>query len=189
MMNVYEKCPVLENEKYLLRLVEKGDASDLLSVYSDEKAVPIFNGDNCNGDDFHYTTMERMEQQIHFWLLEYRNKMYVRWTIIDKDTHSAIGTIECFNRKSDNDYYNNCGLLRLDLRSNYEHKAQILDILNLIVQPIFELFDCKMIATKVVPIAAERREAVEEIGFEASEKKLVGSHDGEVYGDYYVLNK
>ena len=37
MMSVYEKCPVLENEKYLLRLVEKGDASDLLSVYSDEK--------------------------------------------------------------------------------------------------------------------------------------------------------
>lgn len=50
MMNVYEKCPVFESEKYLLRMVEQGDAADLLSVYSDEKAVPIFNSDNCNGD-------------------------------------------------------------------------------------------------------------------------------------------
>lgn len=188
-MNVYEKCPVFENEKYLLRLVEKGDAPDLLSVYSDEKAVPIFNSDNCNGDDFHYTTMERMEQQIHFWLLEYGNKMYVRWTIIDKDTRSAIGTIECFNRQSNNDYFNNCGLLRLDLRSDYEHKEQILDILNLIVRPIFELFDCQMIATKVVPIAVERKEAAEQMGFVATEEKLVGSHNGEVYGDYFILNK
>lgn len=186
-MNVFEKCPVFENEKYLLRLVVKEDAPELLSVYSDEKAVPLFNSDNCNGDDFHYTTMERMERQIGFWLLEYGNQGYVRWTIIDKSIHSAIGTIECFRRDSDEDYFDHCGLLRLDLRSDYEHKEQILEILNLIVQPAFELFDCKMIATKVVPAAVERKIAVEQMGFAASEEKLIGYHDRKVYGDYYVL--
>ena len=58
-MNVYEDCPVFQNERYVLRLVEDGDIGDLLKVYSDVKAVPLFNGDNCNGDDFHYTTPER----------------------------------------------------------------------------------------------------------------------------------
>ena len=45
MVNPYEKCPVYENENYLLRLVETSDAPDLLLVYSDEKAVPFFNSD------------------------------------------------------------------------------------------------------------------------------------------------
>ena len=174
MMNVYEKCPVFENEKYLLRMVEQGDAADLLSVYSDEKSVPIFNSDNCNGDNFHYTTMERMKKQIGFWLMEYENRVYVRWTIIDKDIQSSIGTIECFHRDSNTDYFNNCGLLRLDLRSDYEHKEQILEILNLIIQPAFQLFDCRMIATKIVPTASERREAAVKLGFVVTEEKLIG---------------
>lgn len=45
------------------------------------------------------------------------------------------------------------------------------------------------IATKVVPAAAERKAAVEQMGFVASEKKLIGFHDKKTYGDYYVLKK
>lgn len=59
-MNIYENCPIYENEKYLLRMVKLEDCDDLLEVYSDEAAVPLFNNDNCNGDDFHYKTKERM---------------------------------------------------------------------------------------------------------------------------------
>ena len=51
-MSVYENCPVLENEKYVLRFVKKDDASDLLKVYSDKHALPFFNSDNCDGDNF-----------------------------------------------------------------------------------------------------------------------------------------
>ena len=39
MQKVYETCPVLENEKFILRLIQKEDAGELLKVYSDEKAV------------------------------------------------------------------------------------------------------------------------------------------------------
>ena len=58
MMNPYEKCPVFENENYLIRLIDDLDAPDLLLVYSDEKAVAFFNSDNCGGDDFHMTRLE-----------------------------------------------------------------------------------------------------------------------------------
>lgn len=33
MKNVYENCPVIENEKYLIRLISIDDANDLQKVY------------------------------------------------------------------------------------------------------------------------------------------------------------
>lgn len=187
-MNPYQKCPVYENENYLLRLVEPADNADLLLVYSDEKAVPYFNGDNCHGDDFHYTTAERMESAIRFWLMNYNYGSFVRWTILDKNSSRAVGTIELFNRRSA-DYYNNCGLLRLDLHSNYEQTESIREILSLILPPAFELFDCQMIATKIRPFAGCRIDAAESLGFAACAEKLIGGDDGQEYGDYYVLLK
>lgn len=99
-MNPYEKCPVYENETYLLKLVDIADAPDLLLVYSDEKSVPFFNSDNCGGDDFYYTSLERMRSAIEYWLWEYERKGFVRWSIYDKNMRHAIGTIELFNRRS-----------------------------------------------------------------------------------------
>ena len=58
MNNVYEECPILENDRFLLRFVTKEDATDLLKVYSDKNALPFFNSDNCHGDNFYYSTKE-----------------------------------------------------------------------------------------------------------------------------------
>ncbi len=184
MTTPYMTCPAFESENYLLRLVEPTDVADLLLVYSDEKAVPYFNGDNCHGDDFHYTTSERMQGAVDFWTQAYREKWFVRWTIVDKKTQKAVGTIELFNRQSE-DYFNDCGLLRLDLRSDYEKAESIYEILSLIVPPAYELFHCQMIATKAVPSATQRREALEKLGFSAAKEALVGD-DGTRYTDYYV---
>lgn len=52
MIDVYKKCPVFEDLSYTLRMVNPDDCLDLLRVYSDVKAVPLFNSDNCGGDDF-----------------------------------------------------------------------------------------------------------------------------------------
>lgn len=45
-MSIYKTNPVLENEKFLLRLTENKDCDDLLKVYSDKNALPFFNSDN-----------------------------------------------------------------------------------------------------------------------------------------------
>lgn len=187
MINPYEVCPVYENKKYLLRQTDTSDASDLLCVYSDEKAVPFFNSDNCNGDDFHYTTLERMQHAIEYWQWEYGRKGFVRWSVLAKCSQHAIGTIELFNRQS-GDFFNNCGLLRLDLRSDYEREDSIFDILSLIISPAFELFDCRILATKIPSFACERKSAAERLGFTPSENNLIG-HNGESYSDYYILKK
>lgn len=198
MVSPYDKCPIYESENYLLRLVEAADAPDLLLVYSDEKAVPFFNSDNCNGDDFHYTTLERMQSAIGFWLRAYEGRGFVRWAVVDRNTRQAIGTIELFNRggnaqEQDNrdgqrDYFQNCGLLRLDLRSDYEREESIGEILDLIVPPTFELFACEMIATKIPAFAMARKTTAQQRGFAASGEKMIGGDDHRIYGDYYVLH-
>lgn len=187
MMNPYETCPVFENENYLIRQIGVQDAPDLLLVYSDEKAVPFFNSDNCGGDDFHMTLLAHVQGAIKAWQEEYERRGFVRWTIVDKNAQHAVGTIELFNRHAD-DYFNDCGILRLDLRSDYERREVISEILSLITRPAFELFDCRMIATKIPTFASLRRQAAEDGGFVSSSEKLIG-HGGETYGDYFVLLK
>ncbi|MBO4533771.1 MAG: hypothetical protein J5726_08785 [Treponema sp.] len=67
MKPVYEEVPVFENDNYLLRFVTTEDANDLVKVYSDKNALPFFNSDNCHGDNFYYSTIERMNEAIQFW--------------------------------------------------------------------------------------------------------------------------
>ena len=94
MSDVYKSCPTFENNRFLLRFSQLDDASDLVSVYSDKNALPFFNSDNCHGDNFYYPTEERMREAIKFWLTSYSTKWFVRWTIIDKEKHKAVGAIE-----------------------------------------------------------------------------------------------
>lgn len=184
-MDIYKTCPTLQNDRFVLRLVNDGDLNDLLTVYSDTKAVPLFNSDNCHGDDFHYTTLERMRSALDFWKDAYKNGWFVRLAIVDMQTTETIGTIEQF-RRDENDYFTECGLLRLDLRSDYEKTDIIQNILSLIVAPSFELFGVKIVATKAIPAAKERITALLSLGFEKSDQPIIG-HDGTKYYDYYVV--
>ena len=59
-MDVYKNCPTLESDKYLIRVLEERDLDDLFEIYSDKNALPFFNSDNCDGDNFYYPTKERM---------------------------------------------------------------------------------------------------------------------------------
>jgi hypothetical protein len=187
MDSVYVSCPEFENERFNLRFISINDCGDLLKVYSDKKAVPLFNSDNCNGDNFYYNTRERMEQAIDYWKFEYNRKGFVRWSIVDRRESIVIGTIELFHRDS-KDYFNDCGILRLDLRSDYEIKNHIIDILKLIIDKTYELFKCNIIATKAPFLADERIKALEELGFLPTENKLIG-HDGREYSSYYFKKR
>lgn len=186
MEEIYRRCPEFENNDYILRMVSQEDRLDLLKVYSDKEAVSFFNSDNCGGDDFYYTTENRMQQAIDYWLFEYNRQGFVRWTIISKETHEAIGTIELFHRDAA-DYFTDCGLLRLDIRSDYEMSDKIIKILSLIIAPAYRLFHCSKIATKAILAATERIQALKNLGFELSAEKLIG-HDGAEYDSYFVLN-
>lgn len=182
-IDVYEQIPVMESDKFLLRKIDDTDAEDLLKVYSDTVSVPIFNSDNCV-DNFYYESIEEIKNTIAYWKGEYQRRYYVRWAIVDRRRKCAIGTVEMFNRKA-KDYFNNCGLLRLDLRSDYEKQDIIENILDIIIREAKEMFECEMIATKAISIAKERIRALESLGFCLSEEALIGP-DGTKYDSYYV---
>lgn len=188
MSDIYEKCPVLENDRWLLRFVKKEDADDLLLVYGDKQALPFFNSDNCHEDNFYYDTKEKMDGAIRFWLDSYRDRWFVRLTIVDKKTAKAIGTIEIFKRPSD-DAFDGDGLIRLDVRPDYEKSEELESLFSLLIPELFDLLNCEEIITKVPLYAVERINAVKKIGFEKTDRLLVGSEDRHAYKNYWAIRK
>lgn len=137
MKDIYVECPTYKKNMITLRQTNMDDAEELLKCYSDEKAVPFFNSDNCHGDNFNYTTIERMKQAIEFWDFSYINKYFVRWTAIFDN--NVIGTVEMFHRIAD-DEFNHYGLLRIDLQSKYEIKLVLDEIIKIANENFFKAF-------------------------------------------------
>lgn len=185
-MDVYKECPVLENDIYKIRLIEEKDSEDLLKVYSDKNSLPFFNSDNCNGSNFYCSTQEHMDALIKYWLMEYHKlKGFVRFSIIDKQIGEVIGTIEMFKRYSE-DSYNKCGVLRLDVRSDYEQADLLHGIIELFIDQFYEWFECSVIITKAQLYAVERIKALEEMKFAKAGKPLIGHNQNMVYNDYWI---
>ncbi|GAA0180930.1 hypothetical protein SH2C18_35400 [Clostridium sediminicola] len=180
--DVYEECPMYKNKLITLRQTGLEDTQELLKCYSDEKAVPFFNSDNCNGDNFHYTTIERMKQAIDFWNFSYKSKHFVRWTVILNDTKEKIGTIEMFHRIAD-DEFNHYGVLRIDLQSNYETQPIIDEVLGIVNENFYKAFDVKAILTKAISDATERIGSLVQKGYQSMDKKFM------TYDDYFVSFK
>ena len=155
-------------------------------MYSDKNALPFFNSDNCDGDNFYYATKERMAEALAFWKLAYENGWFVRLSIVDKTTSSAIGTIELCLRVSE-DEFNNMGILRVDVRSDYEKEDALFDIFSFITPQIPELLGCQGILTKAPIYAVERIKAIQKAGFTKSEYLLIGKA-GYAYDGYWTIN-
>ena len=187
-MNIFEKCPVLESDRFVLRMIEKEDCEDLFRVYSDKNALPFFNSDNCNGDNFYYPTIERMKEAIDFWISAYDNGWFVRLSIMDKATSQVIGTVEVCYRVSE-DAFNNMGILRVDVRSDYEREEALFDIFSLITPQVYDMLGCSEIITKGPIYAVERIKAIQKTGFMKSKHLLMGGHDGYGYDGYWTAKK
>lgn len=184
-MDIYESCPILENEKFIIRLFQEDDCDDLLKVYSDKNALPFFNSDNCDGDNFYYVTKERMAEAIEFWKMSYENGWFVRFSIIDKTVESVIGTVELCLRVSE-DEFNHMGILRVDVRSDYEREDVLYDIFSLVTPKMDELLGSKGVLTKAPIYAVERIKAIQKAGFLKSEHLLIGKN-GYAYDGYWTI--
>ena len=187
LMKIYEQFPSFENDAFLLRPVIREDCDDLLKVYSDKNALPFFNSDNCDGDNFYYATKERMTDAIDFWQSAYEKQWFARWSIMDKSSEKVIGTIELCRRASE-DAFNDAAILRIDVRSDYEKERVLSEICSLIIPPVFDLFDCLQVITKVPIYGVERTLAMQKAGFRKSEHLLIGK-TGYAYDGYWRMEK
>lgn len=174
--DVYDKQPAYENELTLLRPIGTADVDALLKCYSDPHAVPLFNADNCNGDDFHYTTHERMAEAVAFWERSYRVRDFVRWAVVDQAFGEPVGTVEMFHRLAE-DEHNHAGVLRIDLHSRFETRTYLYALLGLCLRHFYDDFGVERILTKAPSRAAERRAALYAAGFTPLEHGLLGLPD------------
>ena len=177
--DIYKQCPIYKTEALTLRLTLIEDVPELLKCYSDEKAVPLFNSDNCHGDDFHYTTIKRMKEAAIFWNYSYQHRYFIRLTIILNRENKKIGTIEMFKREVE-DEFNHFGVLRIDLQNEYEKKRYIDEILQIANQDFYKAFEVEFILTKAIPDAIERIASLKNKGYAPINKKFM------VYDDYFA---
>ena len=184
-MDIYSSCPSIESERFFVRLCQAGDCDDLLKVYSDKNALPFFNSDNCDGDNFYYPTKERMRDAIRFWKTSYDNGWFARLSIVDKTAASVIGTVELCLRISE-DAFHHMGILRVDVRSDYEREDVLYDIFSLITPKAKEMPGCKGVLTKAPNYAVDRINAIAKIGFTKSEHLLIGKN-GYPYDGYWTI--
>jgi RimJ/RimL family protein N-acetyltransferase len=161
---IYKNCPIYRNDKITLRLTQGEDTPELLHCYADKLAVPLFNGDNCNGDTFYYPTVERMKQAVNFWAYSYDTKQFVRMTIIWNATGEIIGTVEMFNRGATSGYGVH-GVLRIDLMSRYENEEVLDAVLDLVEDHYYQALGVEWIMTKVVDLAVKRRNVLARRGY------------------------
>ena len=185
-MSIYEKCSIIEDDNYLFRLFNHNDLDDLLKIYSDKKALPYFNSDNCDGDNFYYATKEEMAKALDFWKMSYENRWFTRLTIIDKKQDIIIGTIELCLRVSD-DEFNNKTILRVDVNSDNEKEDVLFCIFSLITPYINDLLGSEGIITKAPIYAIDRIEALKKVGYTKSKYFLKGKNNV-LYGDYWVID-
>lgn len=193
MIDIYEEWRSYENNRVLLRPVELEDAEQLLGTYSDPKSRLLFNVDNFPKPCY-FDSLEQMEEEIQFYLFSYREKYFVRWSVVDKGTGAVVGTIENFNRQafledhSPRDAFHHVGLLRIDLASAYEDTIFLRELIDLILETGFHDFQCETIATKIPPEGQLREKVFTEAGFVAVSDTILGNN-GSGLGNYYVVGK
>ena len=185
-MNIYQSCPTLESQNYIIRLFDEEDCNDLLKVYSDKKALPFFNSDNCDGDNFYYPTIDKMNDVLKFWQFAYDNGWFVRLSIENKTTSTIIGTVELCKRKFD-DNFNNMVILRIDLRSDYEKEDVLYELITLIEPNLKTMIGGNGVITKGCNYAIERIKALQKAGFKKSEQYLIGK-TGYLYDGYWQID-
>ncbi len=179
----YNKCPVYETEKFILRLVNEGDVVDLLECYSNPQAQQFFNSDNCCFG-FEYHTLESMENCIQSWIEAYKSRGFIRFSIVNKKLSKVIGTIEMFARFGDDSEYNPVGVLRIDLFPDYETQSDISQLLQISNEHFFDDFDVDHIITKAIPEATERVQTLMLNGFTRLEDFRIMA-----YPDYYIQHR
>lgn len=160
--NPYIKCPVFETESFIVRLVSEEDVVDLLTCYSDTNAWPIFNSDTCTSN-FVYNTSKEMRDCVKLWIDSYVKKEYIRFSIIDKHSNKAVGTIEMFGTVGKYKTYR--GTLRLDIASKYEEPEYLNELFSLCLKEFFNLFSVNQIVTKAMPEATNRISILKKSGF------------------------
>ena len=164
-MDVFTVCPEYETDHFKIRKLE---------------AARYFNGDCC-GDNFYYTDKEKLRECVEYWLSRYEARDFVRWSVLDKETGLLIGTLEvCPSLKYAVDG-RKMGILRIDLKSEYERWLVLKELMDVLIWHIYEDFEVASIIMKIQKDAGERQKLIKEYQFVDAKEECNISLE-----DYYI---
>ncbi|WP_373898069.1 GNAT family N-acetyltransferase [Haloimpatiens sp. FM7315] len=92
---VYEKFPILETKRFLLREVKREDLKNIYEIYSNIEVVK-YQGmkEMC--------TLNQAKKSIDFIIKGFKNKKYIKWCIAEKATEKVLGCISLENFRDNN---------------------------------------------------------------------------------------
>lgn len=168
-MNIYKDCPTVSKDNLTFRLLEQSDSESLFECYHDKNAVELMNDDNCDFG-FFSESLDKMAETVWYWIDFYKKQFFVRFALVDNNTNKAVGTVEGFNAE--------IGVLRIDIKPEYEREDCISEILSFAEENFYEYFGNEYLVTKAIPKAEQRISALQSHGWE-----FVGDYKG--YPNYY----
>lgn len=170
-MNPYLECPTIETNNFIIRLIRASDYKSLFKCYNDKMAVEFMNDDNCDFG-FYVDCEEKMQETINYWIDFYKKQYFIRFSIVDKSTENAVGTIEGFNDE--------IGVLRVDISSKYEKADYLSELFDFAKNYFYSFFGNKYLVTKAISKATERRKALTNCKWEYIDVF-------KTYNDYYKI--
>lgn len=81
------------------------------------------------------------------------------------------------------------GILRVDVRSEYEKTDKLFEIFSLKISQAYEILGCYGIITKALIYTVDRIEAIQKLGFRKSEHLLAGKNKGYNYIGYWIVKQ
>ena len=160
------KVPIYETEHFMLRQVKMKDAADLVECYAHPTLAVQGSAHGCIVGPGGYGSKNKKEMRafIRFWLKEYHKGWYVRWSVIDRRSGEVVGTIEgggygILAKDADG------VMLMIDLVAPYETEVFVPELLRLIIDKFYTLFQASILVIYGMPGADVRLNALTAAGF------------------------
>jgi len=148
--NPFDECPVYETKHFIYRRVSEADAEDLFICYSDPVTLSHMNNDNCKGE-WRPASADELKNA---WQKDYERRVFIRWSIKDKNTGRVVGTIEIAPLPWGRWFFGKetpIGILRLDLLSGYEQDAVFVEIIGMVASELANDFEVDQVIMKATP--------------------------------------
>jgi len=152
--NVFNKFPIIETEKLLLREISLNDAVDIFEIYSNEEAMKYF-GKNT------YKELKEAELIAERCIKAFKDKEGIRWGITFKNSDELIGTAGIWRIVKEHLR----GEIGYDLKISQWNKGIMTEALKAIAEFGFSKMNLHTLEANIDPENIASRKLLYKIGF------------------------
>ena len=153
-LELFEKFPFIEMEKYNLRKVKMSDYKEIFKIYSCEETLK-FEGISTLEDE------DQAKEYIDSILKGYENKIFIRWAISRKESDKIIGLVALHHI----DYRNYNAQIGYILNKDYWNKNIMSEVVSIIIEFLFDNTDLHRLEVNIDKENKASIKLAEKVGF------------------------